>query len=100
MINRATHESIVEKLLVRACKEKGIKCIKGKIGDKGFVDRIIFQTFTHKIIYAEIKNETYYMRTPTQIEWAKRISNSGGIYILIDGVDEMRRFIKLEIKGE
>lgn len=93
-------ENDVEKLLIHACKKVGIKSKKGNPqGDRGFVDRIVFHTKAHRILYVEIKNQTYYERTRKQKKWAKTITDSGGEYFLIDGAEEMKKFIKIYIYG-
>jgi hypothetical protein len=94
-------EKQVEALLVKACKTKGFKCIKGSvIYNAGFPDRIVFNTKTKNIFYIEVKNEGYYKLTPLQLEWKKIIQESGGSWFMINGEDEMITFINTYIKGE
>jgi hypothetical protein len=87
-------EKQVELILVKACKKKGFKCIKGSvINNVGFPDRIVFNTELKKIFYIEVKNEGYYKLTPLQQEWRDIIKASGGDWFLIDGEEDMKAFI-------
>lgn len=88
-------ESDVEKMLIDFCDAHfGLISVKSESLARGFVDRMVFDMRHKRIYYVEIKNKTRYKRTALQKEWAKIISMSGGEYHLIDGVDEMRKFIE------
>jgi hypothetical protein len=93
-------EKDVEKMLIDACDAKfHLITVKSECVSKGFVDRIVFDLEKKRIHFVEIKNKTRYKRTALQKEWAKVIQLSGGEYHLIDGVDEMREFIRGVLNG-
>lgn len=93
-------EKQVEAMLVKACKIKNFKCIKGSVEHNiGFPDRIVFNTERKEIYYVEVKNETSYKLTPLQKTWHIYIVNSGGKYFLVNGEKEMETFINTYIKG-
>ena len=92
------YEKSVEALLVNACNRNGFKCIK-ITGVVGFPDRIVFNTRNNEIHYIEVKNETYYQQTELQKMWQRKIQNSGGIFLLIDGEEEMKKYINYFIEG-
>lgn len=92
-------EKHVEAMLVKACKIKKFKCIKGWVENNiGFPDRIVFNTEKKKIFYVEVKNETSYELTPMQRTWLITIVDSGGLYFLVNGEKEMNAFINAYIK--
>lgn len=89
----------IEKMLVDACNVVGIRCIKGVAeGNKGYFDRIIYNTILQEIHYIEIKNNTYYTRNKRQKEWADIVKACKGKYFLIDGEEEMEKYIEMYIK--
>ena len=93
-------EKQVEAMLVKACKIKNFKCIKGWAENNvGFTDRIVFNTDKKEIYYVEVKNETSYKLTPLQRLWLLTITDSGGKYFLVNGEKEMEAFINTYIKG-
>jgi hypothetical protein len=93
-------EKQVEQMLVRACKEYGIKCIKGSSeNNKGFPDRVVFHTKKGVIYYVEVKNEGYYKMTDIQEYWRKIIIESGGLHFTITGEKEMEAFIQTHIRS-
>lgn len=94
-------EKHVEAMLVKACKIKNFRCIKGPSENNiGFPDRIVFNTEKKQIYYVEVKNETSYKLTELQRLWLHDIVDSGGKYFLINGEEEMKEFINKYIKGE
>ena len=93
-------EKEVEAMLVKACKIKNFRCIKGWAEHYvGFPDRIVFNTDKKEIYYVEIKNETSYKLTPMQKLWLTYIVDSGGKYFLVNGEKEMEAFINTYIRG-
>ena len=93
-------EKEVEAMLVKACKIKNFKCIKGSVENNvGFPDRVVFNTEKKQIYYVEVKNETSYKLTPLQKIWLDIIVGSGGKYFLVNGEKEMEAFINTYIKG-
>lgn len=93
-------EKHVEAMLVKACKIKNFRCIKGWAeNNAGFPDRIVFNTEKKQIYYVEVKNETSYKLTPLQRLWLLTITDSGGKYFLVNGEKEMEAFINTYIKG-
>jgi len=94
-------EKQVEAMLTRACKKKQFRCVKGStINNIGFPDRIVFNTDTQRIFFVEVKNETSYKLTATQLLWQSIILKSGGEFFHINGEDEMKAFIQTYIEGE
>jgi hypothetical protein len=94
-------EKQVEAMLVKACKIKNFRCVKGWTENNiGFPDRIVFNTERKEIYFVEVKNETSYKLTEPQRLWLKTIVNSGGLYFLINGQKEMEAFINTYIRGD
>lgn len=90
-------ENNVENYLVRKCKILGFHSVKSETITKGFVDRIIFAK-EKGIFYVEIKNKTNYQQKKIQKHWMNIIKQSGGKYFIIDGIEEMKQFIKEELE--
>lgn len=91
-------EKQVEAMLVKACKKKHFRCVKGStLNNIGFPDRIVFNTDTQRILFVEIKNETSYKLTATQLLWKSIIAKSGGEFFHVNGEEEMEAFIQTHI---
>jgi len=75
-------EKDLERELLKACKR--FMVIKSESLTRGFPDRMIFDTKNEQILYVELKNDTYYERSPMQKYWAKWITACGGKYFCKD----------------
>jgi hypothetical protein len=86
----------LEKHLIKLLDKEGIFHIKGNPHNlKGFPDRLVFADV---IYFIELKlgkeNGSYYTQTPMQKWWEKRIKDSGGIYIMLTGKQQIDSFVK------
>jgi hypothetical protein len=92
-------EKDLEAKLIRACKKKSIKTIKGDSRNNiGYPDRIIFNHIIKEIHFVELKFGTYYKQTVPQLEWQLIIQKSGGKYFLIEGEEQLKEYIKKYIE--
>ena len=96
----AKTEHALEQKLINACKKVGVKNIKGETRNNvGYPDRIIFNHIIKQIHFVELKNETYYGQTVPQQAWQKTIEQSGGLYFLINGEEELKKYIYKYLGG-
>ena len=90
----AISEKALENKLQKTCKKYGIKTVKGDSRNNvGFPDRILFNPNTQQIHFIELKNQTYYKQTPPQKKWQEMIERAGGKYFLIDGSEELEKYL-------
>lgn len=91
----ARSENHLEERIIEACKIMGFRCPKGRSdNNKGYPDRQIFNTRLKEVHWVEVKNDTYYEITDTQIEWKNKIESCGGKFFLLNGDKEVNEYIK------